>query len=161
MSDLEGLFHAGPAFAVFFLLSRARRGTLSGSEWGLRTRPCLFLMERVAERRDGEKRSMFPQQMGIIHAARVSAALRAPSTPRVSMLKMTHNVPFSPNVFNHLDLVEIVSVYLASSVFHFQSNTLQPFLPHLKCVLFNSVQLTMIENVYFTVSCVFPLHRVF
>lgn len=35
-------------------------------------------MERAAERRDAEKRSMFPQQMGIIHAARVSAALRAP-----------------------------------------------------------------------------------
>lgn len=84
MSDLEGLFHAEQTFAFsFFSLSRARRGTLSALARGLRTRSCLFLrcggvMERAAERRDAEKRSMFPQQMGIIHAARVSAALRAP-----------------------------------------------------------------------------------
>lgn len=52
--------HGGIAHALFVLLR-------SGG-----------VMERPAERRDAQKRRMFPRQMGIIHAARVSAALRAP-----------------------------------------------------------------------------------
>lgn len=139
---------ASICFLFFFALASQAR------EWGLRTRSCLLFAlrrsdrasQRATQRRDAEKRSMFPQQMGIIHAARVSAALRAPctqSTPRVSMLRMTHNAPFSPNVFSHLDLVEIVAVYLASVVVQFQSNTLQPSLPITKCDSFKSVQLTM------------------
>lgn len=128
------------------MLSRARRGTLSGWEWGLRTRSCLFLrsggvMERAAERRDAEKRSMFPQQMGIIHAVRVAAALTA---PRVSMLKMTHNAPFSPKCLEPPGFAgDCVRVFIfrgrSVPIKHAATFSLQS----MKCVSWNSVQLMM------------------
>lgn len=80
MSDLGGLFHA--EHVCFFALASTARDALR-LDVGIAHALLVFLrsagvMERAAERRDAEKRSMFPRQMGIIHAARVSAALRAP-----------------------------------------------------------------------------------